>query len=86
MTKRHMEYAAAYVRGVRKTCNHSYEANAIENAFAALFAEFNERFRRDQFHAACNSQDYDAPTYSGRKRTVRYSRDDGPAGSNREDI
>lgn len=86
MTKRHFEWAAAYVRSLRRSKIRGVEAALVEAAFVNLFREFNERFREDQFRAACNSQDYDAPTYSGRKRTVRYSGYDGPAGSNREDI
>ena len=72
MTKKHFEWAAAYVRRLENLeGNEKYVAECV---FADLFSEFNERFRVEQFRAACRGQDYEAPTYSGRTITRRYSK------------
>jgi hypothetical protein len=61
MTKKHFEWAAAYVRRVRGP--HNLENPTIgaiqllEDSLVCLFAEFNPRFDADRFRAACRGGD-----------------------------
>lgn len=56
MSKKHFEAAARYVRD-RRFAMSAETADAVETAFAHIFAEFNERFDRNRFHDACRGKD-----------------------------
>lgn len=71
MTKKHFEWAAAYVRRYNAD---QYVRLQMEGAFVALFNEFNPRFNEAQFRAACRGEDFVTHTYSGRAVTRRYSK------------
>jgi hypothetical protein len=66
MTKKHFEWAAAYVRDLNRICN-GEEREHIVRTLVDLFGEFNPRFDVARFRAACEGRD--ATDSAG--RTVR---------------
>lgn len=58
MTKKHFEAAAAIVkeRFARARPDEIMEAFAVKEAFAELFAQFNPRFDKEKFYAACGDE------------------------------
>jgi hypothetical protein len=54
MTKKHFEWAAAYVRRLRERRPGKDEiCEGVEDAFADLFTRFGPRFDESRFRAAC---------------------------------
>ncbi len=66
MTKKHFEWAAAYVRRARERPDST--RTIIEDAFADLFTAFGPRFDETRFRAACRGGE--ATDSAGRR--VRY--------------
>jgi hypothetical protein len=64
MTKKHFEWAAKYVRSI----SDPNEREHVTGAYAEMFAQFNPRFNRGLFWAACRGEDF----FDGRI-THRYS-------------
>jgi hypothetical protein len=54
MTKRHFEYAAAYMRDIRKVLPRP-EFERQVRTLVDIFEEFNPRFDADRFRAACDA-------------------------------
>lgn len=52
MTKKHFEWAAAYVRDIARVLT-AKERDAIVRTLVDLFGEFNPRFDESRFRAAC---------------------------------
>ena len=64
MTKKHFEAAATIVREERRLAGNYrdpgilfQQAQCVEDAFVALFRQFNPRFDADKFRAACQPKD-----------------------------
>jgi len=59
MTKKHFEYAARYVRELRRHRQYAETIGAkidqIEEAYVALFRAFGPRFDEGRFRAACEA-------------------------------
>jgi hypothetical protein len=78
MTKQHFEWAAQAVREEGECNRHGHDQCnrcATEEAYVRIFRRFGPRFDEPRFRTACTMPP------RGRPRG-----EDGPAGSNREDI